>query len=88
VNLQETVYNVDGYTYPVDLHELPSGIFGILHTPAAQSVQIHDWEAKSEPGGSAYVSHNRKIRAFSLLKLKPENNPPYTTWTTVSVNLP
>jgi hypothetical protein len=35
VNLQETVYNVDGYTYQVDLRELPSGIFGTLHTPAA-----------------------------------------------------
>lgn len=35
VNLQETVYIVDQYTYQVDLHELPSGIFCILHMPAA-----------------------------------------------------
>jgi hypothetical protein len=64
VNLQETVYIVDGYTYQVDLHELPSGIFGILHMPAVQSVQIHDWEVKSAPGGSAYVSHNRYIKVL------------------------
>lgn len=73
VNLQETVYNVEGYTYRVDLHELPSGIFGILHMPAVRSVQIHDWEVKSEPGGSAYVSHNIYITVPltpSLLRLK------------------
>jgi hypothetical protein len=73
VNLQETVYNVEGYTYQVDLHELPSGIFGILHMPAVWSVQIHDWEVKSEPGGSAYVSHNIYITVLltpSLLRLK------------------
>jgi hypothetical protein len=64
VNLQETVYSVDVYTYQVDLHELPSGIFGILHMPAALSVQIHDWEVTSEPGGSAHVSHNRNIRVL------------------------
>jgi len=64
VNLQETAYNVDGYTYPVDIRELPSGIFGILPMPAALSVQIHDWEVTSEPGGSANVSHNRNIRAL------------------------
>jgi hypothetical protein len=72
-NLQETVYNVEGYTYRVDLHELPSGIFGILHMPAVQSVQIHDWEVKSEPGGSAYVSHNIYITVPltpSFLRLK------------------
>jgi hypothetical protein len=57
VNLQETVYNVEVCTYQVDLHELPSGIFGILHMPVARSVQIHGWEVKSEPGGPVYVSH-------------------------------
>lgn len=73
MNLQETVYNVEGYTYRVDLHELPSGIFGILHMPAVRSVQIHDWEVKSEPGGSAYVSDNIYITVPltpSLLRLK------------------
>jgi hypothetical protein len=60
-NLQETAYNVEGCTYQVDRHEPPSGIFGILRMPAVRSVQIHDWEVKSEPGESVYVSHTTYI---------------------------
>jgi hypothetical protein len=70
VNLQEIAYIVEGCTYQVHHHELPSGTFDILHMPAVKSVQIHGWEVKSEPGGSVYVSHNRYINLpLSLFKI-------------------